>query len=154
MQKKLKNFMIDSFALNSFSYIVSMPIELFIAHMTITEHLITRSSALITNTFFGRPYGIYRNLMIRRFLKKKNDVVKVYTKKKEIKYNPVKKYIFDMFLFVSFQIPLYIINMLVARAEAIAILKSALMLTIVISFIGGPYGLYLDLIRRKFGYKK
>ena len=58
---------IDFFAMNTFSYIVALPIEFLISGMSWNEHLQVRLVALLLNTIVARPYGLWRFFVTLKF---------------------------------------------------------------------------------------
>ena len=125
----IKESFVDIFAMNTFSYAVSVPIELLISGMSWNEHLKVRFVALLLNTLVARPFGLWRSFMSRKFgISDKSSFLRTY--------------LADTFVFLSFQL---------GGAENNEIIKATLTITIIAGFLGRPYGIYLDLIRTKVG---
>ena len=138
---KAYNAVIEAFALNSFSYAFAVPNELLIAGMDFSEHIKTRALAAITNTIFGRPYGVYRDWLLKK--------CKVHEKS-----HWSKKYLADTAAFVSFQVPLYWFNMAVGGgAEVNEMIAASATISLVAGATGRPYGAYLDFVRDQSGIK-
>jgi len=137
-KSKAWNFSVESFTMNSFSYVFAAPIELCIAGMDLSEHLYTRLAGVVSNTLFGRPYGKIRDWFFS----------KVGINEKS---NRLKKYLADTLVFGAVQIPLYCVNMVIAGAEPDEIFASAAPALVFSGALGGPYGWYLDKVRRKCG---
>ncbi len=136
----IKESFIDIFAMNTFSYVVSVPIELFISGMSFSEHLQVRLVALLLNTLVARPFGIWRSFILKKF--KISDTSSF-----------LKNYLADTSAFLSFQLPLYIGNLILGGADSQEIMKATITISIIAGFLGRPYGIYLDWIRSSFGFK-
>nr|WP_256489510.1 L-alanine exporter AlaE [Pleionea sp. CnH1-48] len=129
---------VDIFAMNSFSYIVALPIELIIAGMSWQEHLKVRLAALVLNTLVARPFGIWRDFVIKRFgIREDSRFIKVY--------------LVDTLVFLSFQLPLYVGNMILGGADWGEIMKASVTVSLIAGLLGRPYGIYLDFIKRRVG---
>lgn len=126
--------------MNSFSYLVAMPLELIVAGMSWQEHLKVRLVALVLNTLVGRPYGLWRHYVIQR----------THTCADSHWF---KKYWVDTLTFLSFQLPLYVANMIIGGASVMGIIKAGVSATILSGFLGRPYGLYSDAFRRLIGLR-
>ncbi len=128
-------FGVEAFSMNTFSYATAMPIELCVAGMDLSEHLYTRLAAVATNTLTGRPYGIWRDWLFKKMNIKENS-------------HWAKKYAGDTLAFMGFQLPLYWINMAIGGAEVDEMAKASIPVTLMSGALGGPYGLYLDKVRK------
>ncbi|SHF74059.1 L-alanine exporter [Microbulbifer donghaiensis] len=127
-----REFFLDIFAMNSFSWAIAVPIELLLAGMSWQEHLKVRLLAVIFNTVIARPFSLYRNLIINRFGGG----------------GPVNTYLVDTFVFLSFQFPLYLSNMVLGGADWAEIATASLTFILIAGALGRPYGIYLDWLRR------
>jgi glutamate racemase len=136
--KSIKNFLLEAFTFNSFSYVVAGPIELFIAKISPIEHFKVRMVALILNTILGRPYGKWRSFIFR-----------LYRIKSDSSF--LKTYVADTTIFLSFQLPLYMANMALGGCTLIEMLKAGLTVLVISGLFGRPYGIYLDSARKLFG---
>jgi hypothetical protein len=134
--QKLKNFWADTFALNTFCYLISIPIELGFAQMTFTTHLTARFIGLFIITGTARPFGIWRDFVFRKLKISASDT-------------GIKPYIVDTLAYLSFELPLYMINMSMSGASLTQALRAALIFCVIAGVVGRPYGLYRAYIRRK-----
>lgn len=134
--QRLKNFWADTFALNTFCYFISIPIELGFAQMSFTTHLMARFIGLFIITGTARPFGIWRDFVFRRMKLSASDT-------------GLKPYIVDTLAYLSFELPLYMINMSISGASLVQALKAALIFCVIAGVVGRPYGLYRAYIRRK-----
>ena len=141
MAKKIqfKQLMIDVFAMNSFSYAVALVIEMGIAQMTWQEHLQIRLVALLLNSVVARPFTLWRDYLINKF-QIDNDS------------GFIKNYWLDTLAFLSFQLPLYVGNMVLGGASPEEILKASITISMIAGLLGRPYGVYLDWLRMKSGF--
>ena len=141
--KKLKGsrtyrFMVDAFAMNAFSIAICTPNELLIAGMDFEEYIRTRLTALVLNTLTGRPYGVWRDWLIRKVKIRKESPLGM-------------KYVGDTVAFIGFQLPLYWLSMTVGRAELTEMISASMTLTIIAGLTGRPYGVWLDKFRNECG---
>jgi hypothetical protein len=134
----LKNTLTDIFAMNTFSYVVSVPIELLISGMSFTEHLQVRFVALILNTLVARPFGIWRSFILGKFCISENSLF-------------LRNYLADTTAFLLFQLPLYVGNLVLGGADTDEIIKAGLTVSIIAGLLGRPYGIYLDWIKSRVG---
>jgi hypothetical protein len=129
---------IDVWAMNSFSYLVALPIEIVIAGMSWREHVQVRLVALLLNTLVARPFGLWRDWVFQRFAAQHSDGF-------------LKLYLLDTTVFLSFQMPLYVGNLVLGGAGAAEIFKAALTVSLIAGLLGRPYGYYLDWLRTRAG---
>jgi hypothetical protein len=135
---RLRLLLADTLAMNSFSYGTAVPIELLIAGMSFHAHLQVRLAAMVVNTLTGRPFGLWRSFLFARM-------------GLDGSAGRWRLYLGDTVAFLSFQLPIYLLNLVMGGASLGAILKASVTATLISGLLGGPYGLYLDLIRRGFG---
>jgi len=134
--QRLKNFWADTFALNTFCYLISIPIELGFAQMTLSTHLTARLIGLFIITGTARPFGIWRDFVFRKMNISASD-------------RGMKPYVVDTLAYLSFELPLYMINMSISGASLMQALKAALIFCVIAGVVGRPYGLYRAYVRRK-----
>lgn len=125
-------WLLDVFAMNSFSWAIAIPIELILAGMSWREHLKVRLLAVVFNTLIARPFSLYRNWVLARFGRG----------------SVLHNYGVDTFVFLSFQLPLYILNMLLGGASSGEIATACITFMLIAGALGRPYGMYLDCLRR------
>lgn len=142
MQKKhqFKAFMVDVFAMNSFSYIVALVIEMGIAQMSWAEHLQIRLVALLLNSVVARPFTLWRDYINRYFCISAQSTF-------------IKRYLVDTLAFLSFQMPLYVGNMVLGGANSEEIMVAAITVSFIAGLLGRPYGVYLDWLCDKAGLR-
>ncbi len=105
--------------------------------MSWQEHLQVRLVALVLNTLVAGPFGWWRQYMFRR--------LKIHSED-----GRVRLYFADTLVFLSFQLPLYIGNMILGGAGLMEILKASLTVSVIAGCLGRPYGRYLDFLRARF----
>ncbi len=129
----------DIAAINLFSLSFALN-EAYVAGMDWTEVGKTRLAAVVGNTIVGRPYGIYRDWMMKKFKVKEES-------------HWLKKYVVDVATFATGQTPLYLGFLAVAGAEAPEMIKAASFLTLAAPLVGRPQGYVYDKMRDQFGLK-
>ena len=133
-------FTVDAIAMNVFSLSYALN-EKFIAGMDWTETGKARLAAAIGNTLTGRPYGIYRDYVMKK-LNVTNET------------HWMKKYLADIFIFATGQTPLYLIYLAAAGADPDEIMKGTTFLTLVAPVTGRPQGVTYDYCRKQFGVEE
>ncbi|MDE1476380.1 L-alanine exporter AlaE [Xenorhabdus bovienii] len=134
--KRKINFFSDIFALNTFCYIISLPIELGFAQMSFSTHLHTRFIGLFIITTTARPFGIWRDWIFKKFKISNED-------------KGIKPYLVDTLAYLSFEMPLYITNLTISGASLEQMIKSILFFAFIAGMVGRPYGIYRNFIRCK-----
>ena len=137
INNKAYKYLVDAAAMNLFSLSYALN-ERFIAGMDWTETGKARLAAAIGNTITGRPYGIYRDNVMKKLNVKEDS-------------HWLKKYLADVFTFATGQTPLYIVYLASAGADAEQIMKGATFLTFVAPLTGRPQGATYDYLRNQFG---
>ncbi|GAB2512637.1 L-alanine exporter AlaE [Microbulbifer agarilyticus] len=125
-------WLLDVFAMNSFSWAIAIPIELLLAGMSWSEHLKIRLLAVVFNSVIARPFSIYRSWVVKRFGRG----------------GALHNYAVDTFVFLSFQLPLYTVNMMLGGASMAEIATACITFAMIAGVLGRPYGIYLDFLRR------
>ncbi len=137
VNNRLYKFCVDAIAMNVFSLSYAIN-ERFIAGMSWENTGKARLAAAVGNTITGRPYGIYRDYMNRKF-------------HVTDKSSGLRKYLADVFIFATGQTPLYLLYLAAAGADLPQMIKGATFLTLVAPLTGRPQGLTYDYCRRQFG---
>jgi hypothetical protein len=132
----MKKFFSDTFAQVTFSIIIGAFIELFIVQLTVEQSIRIRASALPIAVLIGRPYGIYRDFLCKRF-----------QRSTKLRF---RRLLVDAIANLTFQIPIYTVilaaNGAFIKQIAAAVASVALFATI----SGRPFGIYLVLCRKLF----
>jgi len=137
---RMKEFWVDVFVMNTFSYAVAAPLELIIADMSWQAHLKVRLMGLVINSFIGRPYGLWREFVVGRT-------------GMNVTSSAMQRYGVDTLVFLSFQLPVYVTIMALGGADLDGILKAAGTASLLAGVLGRPYGIYLDFVRSLVGMK-
>ena len=127
-------FLADTLSMTVFSAVLCMAIEIFLSGLTFGQSLTARLAAVPTNLLTGRAYGLYRDWLFR-FARLSED-------------SWIQSAIVDTVAFLSFQVPLYGVVLMIAGATMKQIAVSAASMTLIFALAGRPYGLFLQLCRK------
>ena len=128
---KMRSFIIDTVATVVFFTILAATTEIFIAGMAFSEMLTTRLIMIPMMVLTGRPYGVWRD----RAFKVTNPT------------NVWSKTLIDSLAFMSFQLPIYAITLVIAGADGNEILTLMASVSLIMLVISRPFGLYLEKVR-------
>jgi len=117
-----------------FSTCIGAFVEIAVVGLTIGQSAVVRLSAVPVILFAGRPYGVYRNWLFRRFVREGS--------------SEFEKTVVDTVANMSFQSTLYAALLAIGGAGISQILGAVVVATVVNFFVGRPYGLFLDYWRR------
>lgn len=129
----LRRYLVDTGATLAYFTFFATISEVFVAGMDAREVAISRLAAIPAMLLAGRPYGVWRDHVMRALAGRLPDLAS------------------DTLAFLTFQIPLYAAILFVAGAdgaEMAAALSAAVIFMLVLS---RPFGLFLDLVRRRAG---
>ena len=127
----MRAFVVDSLATVVFFTVLATSTEIFIAGMALKEVLITRLIMIPMMLLTGRPYGMWRDWLFQTL-------------------KPTKAWrvmITDSVAFMSFQLPIYILTLIIAGASWDEIVTLISTTAGIILIISRPFGLYLDYVR-------
>jgi hypothetical protein len=133
----MKRFLADTFALIVFSTVAGAFVEFLIAGLSASQVLQARLVAVPVILLTARPYGLYRDWLFRAFRARAG--------------GPLRAALIDILAFVSFQVPVYALNLALAGATLGQIAASVASAVVILLISGRPYGLFLDWCRRLFG---
>lgn len=133
----MKRFLADTFALIVFSTVAGAFVEFLIAGLSASQVLQARLVAVPVILLTARPYGLYRDWLFRAFRARAD--------------GPLRAALIDILAFVSFQVPVYALNLAPAGATLGQIAASVASAVVILLISGRPYGLFLDWCRRLFG---
>lgn len=108
--------------------------------MSFDEHIQVRVVALFLNTLVAWPFGLWRNFIVRSTGLSHDS-------------SGVKTYLVDTLIFLSFQMPLYVGNLILGGADLIEIIKATVTVSLIAGTLGRPYGIYLDWLKVRHGLK-
>ncbi len=126
---------VDTLATIVFFTTAAATMELFVAGMEPREVLITRLINMPLMFLTGRPYGAWRDWFFR-------------TTKPTVSWS---KTIIDALAFVSFQLPIYAVTLLIAGADRQEILILLSTTAVLMLFLSRPFGIFLETARRWAG---
>jgi len=127
----------DTLALVTFAFAVGMFAEVVVSGLSLYQSLQSRLMAIPLNTAVARPYGMYRDwLFFKTRARQKGRFVRG---------------VVDIFALWTFMTPQYAAVLFFVGAAPGQILTACLTISVLMSVIGRPYGLYLELWRRIFG---
>ncbi|WP_062266996.1 L-alanine exporter AlaE [Endozoicomonas arenosclerae] len=124
----------DTCALISFTFVTGMFIEVAIAGFTLQQSLISRLLCQPVNILTARGYGYYR------------DKVVVWLSGSRPHW--LKSVLADILAYLSFQLPLYIVILLIAGTSLEGIIKASISQTLALFVLGAPYGFWLKYCRK------
>ena len=136
-RENLRKFLADTFAMVLFSLIVGGFVELVITGLTLEQTLKIRATAIPISLIIGRPYGLYRDWIFKKVTSKNKTVLQTF--------------LLDTFTNLTFQIPLYILILLLNGATLVQVFMAVSSILILVSISGRPYGIFLNFCRKLFG---
>ena len=131
----MKAFLVDTVATVLFFTCLAAFSELVIAGMEPRRVLVARLIMIPVMILTARPYGLWRDLLLRRIAPRK----------------ALGRTLVDTAAFLGFQVPVYAATLAVAGASRAEILAACLSGTLLMLVIGRPFGLFLDGVRRMAG---
>ena len=132
----VRRYLADTSALIVYSTVAGVFVEMVVAGLTVEQCLRARLTAIPIILVTGRPYGLYRD-WIWRLSGAEEGVA-------------ARRVIADTTAFVSFQLPVYWIVLLIAGASFWQIAAASVTATIILLVSGRPYGALLDVFRRLY----
>ena len=128
---------VDTFATVFFFTTAATLVEYFVGGLEPKEILVTRSAMIPLMIITGRPYGIWRDRFFRTFAP----------------LSSIARTLADVAAFVSFQLPIYALTLVIAGADRSEIL-TLLPATALAMVLGSrPFGLFLEGVRRLAGVR-
>jgi hypothetical protein len=132
----VRRYLADTSALIVYSTVAGVFVEMVVAGLTVEQCLRARLTAVPIILITGRPYGVYRD-WVWRLSRAEDGVV-------------ARRVIADTTAFVSFQLPVYWIVLIIAGASFWQIAAASVTATIILLVSGRPYGALLDVFRRLY----
>lgn len=136
----MRKLVADTVAMQLFSFTMCLMVEVLISGMTLMASLQARATAVPVNLVTARPYGAYRDWLMRRTGADEGGAA--------------ARTLIDTIAFISFQLPLYVVVLLSAGATLRQIVTSCASATVIMLVSGRPYGLFLDLCRYLMGVRE
>ncbi|MEZ5783310.1 MAG: L-alanine exporter AlaE [Rhizobiaceae bacterium] len=131
----MKAFVVDTVATVIFFTLVAAFSELVIVGMTPQQVLVARALMIPVMVLTARPYGVWRDWIMQAARNA----------------GPIGRAIVDTAAFLTFQIPIYAGTLVIAGATASEIAIASTSATTFMLVIGRPFGLFLEVVRRKAG---
>ena len=133
----MKRYLADTFAMIVFSTACGAFIEIAIAGLSLDQSMRIRVSAIPIMLCIGRPYGIYRDWLL-----------KLAGGENTGKFRAI---VIDSFANFTFQISLYLTLLFANGATPIQALKASSAVALLLLVSGRPYGIFLAYCRALFG---
>ena len=127
-------FIADTTALIVFFTVTGVINERFIAAMSWEQVLHARALGACLMVPVGRPYGVWRDFMLRR-----------------AGPGRLSQLLWDSAALVSFQVPIYAAIIAVSGASGHGLWRGVLGATAMMLVLGRPYGAFLNVVRKLFG---
>ena len=134
--ENLKKFLADTFAMILFSLIIGGFVELVITGLTLEQTIKIRATAIPISLIIGRPYGLYRDWIFKTITSNNKTALQTF--------------LLDTFANLTFQIPLYILILLLNGATLVQVFTAVGSILIIVSISGRPYGIFLNFCRKLF----
>lgn len=133
----MRRILADTVALLAYSVLIGAFIETVVIGLSWQEMVQARVGAIPIALAVARPYGLYRDRVLRYATRRFGD-------------GRARTTFYDMAAFVSFQLPLYagLLYWVGAGGGEIALAMPAAVIAMVVT--GRPYGVFLDACRRFF----
>lgn len=127
--------LVDTIATIFFFTVVATFSELALAGMEVRQVLVTRALMVPIMVLTGRPYGIWRDWLFIRVGPSRR----------------LARIALDIVAFLSFQVPVYIVTLVVAGADRAEIVTSVGSATLFMIVLSRPFGLFLEFVRQVAG---
>ena len=143
--KSVKEKIADTFGGVSGSLILGTALD-YASGLNFTGIIAARTSATTMNIFTSAPYGMWRNLIFRKFNTTENS-------------RKIRKALTDLFAFNTFQTPMYAVIVAIGswisegRIDWDKVTKGTLYITLASPFISPAFGWYMDKVRKIFRIK-
>lgn len=124
----------DILAMITYSTVIGLIVEIFIAKLTLGQSLRSRATSIPANFLTARPYGLYRDWVKNQLTSRLSGAAWVI--------------VADIIAFSSFQVPLYIVILMISGATLEQAVRSSVTVLFVSLVSGRPYGILLEFFRR------
>lgn len=134
---RLRSATADTFALVVYCFITGMAIEIVLSGMSFDQSLSSRLLSIPVNILIAWPYGLYRDRILRFARHHGSD-------------HFIVRNLADLFAYVSFQSPVYVVILLTIGADSSQILTAVTSNAVISMVMGILYGYFLEYCRRLF----
>jgi hypothetical protein len=132
--ERRRSFIADTLALILFFTTTGIINERFVAGMTWEEVFHARLIGAILMVPSGRPYGMWRDMLMRR-----------------AQDTRLSRLLWDSTALMSFQVPIYAAIIAISGASGMGLLRGVLGAAVIMLVLGRPYGAFLNFVRSLFG---
>lgn len=136
----MKCFLVDSIAAVIFFTLLAGVTEIVVAGMALEQVLAARLAAIPITLATGRPYGMWRDAILRFGRAEQSPRWRRTT--------------LDVVAFLTFQVPVYVLILSIAGASVEQMARAVPTACLLMLFVSRPYGLYLDFCRGIFGIER
>jgi hypothetical protein len=127
----MKSFFVDTAATVVFFTIIAAASELVVAGMDAKQVLTARLIMIPVMMITARPYGLWRDWVFSKFRPQRWMTNVVY----------------DIVAFITFQVPVYVANLIVAGATTSEIGAAVSASIVFMILLSRPFGIYLEVLR-------
>jgi len=128
-----RSFAADTIALILFFTVTGIINERFVAGMNWQQVFHARLLGAALMIVSGRPYGIWRDWLMRFSGKTK-----------------ISQLMWDALALVTFQVPIYALILAISGAQGAALIRGSLGVIAIMLVLGRPYGAFLNFVRARF----
>jgi len=134
MTLSTRSFIADTLALFVFFTVTGVLNERYVAGMTWEQVLHARLLGTAIMIPSGRPYGMWRDLVMRR-----------------AKGTSFSQSLWDSVALLSFQTPVYAAIIFFSGARGLDLVLGTIGAAVMMLTLGRPYGMFLNSVRKRFG---
>lgn len=131
----MKAFLVDTVATVVFFTVVAAVAELVFVGLEPQQVLIARLFMVPVMVATGRPYGVWRDWIFRRFRPR----------------GQTGRFVTDTLAFITFQIPVYMASLAIVGATLPEMVAAAGTAVVGMALLSRPFGVFLDAVRRRAG---
>jgi hypothetical protein len=133
----MRGTVVDTVAAVTFFTVVGAAVEYLIAGLSPAQVVVTRGTMIPVLLLTGRPYGLWRDLVLRASGARRR--------------GPVVMYVADTLAFLTFKAPIYAAVLLLAGASLVQVAAAVGSGTVAALALSRPFGVFLDWLRRRTG---
>lgn len=131
----MKAFLVDTVATIVFFTVVAAVAELVFVGLEPQQVLIARVFMVPVMVVTGRPYGVWRDWIFRRFRPRRQ----------------TGRFVTDTSAFITFQIPVYLASLAIVGATVTEMAAAVGTAVVGMALLSRPFGVFLDAVRRRAG---
>lgn len=134
---RLRSAAVDTLAMVIYCFITGMLIETLLSGMSFQQSLSSRLLSIPVNIVIAWPYGLYRDHLL-------------LLAQRHLSTSSWMKNLADVFAYVSFQSPVYVVILWIIGANPQQIVAAVTSNALISMAMGALYGYFLDYCRRLF----